>query len=144
GASIYVEITNYGGSGEFGSLEVLPDGSAEVRTGTSPHGQGHETAWAMLASEQTGIPIDRIRVVHGDTDLVPTGGGTAGSRSAQAGGQVVDKAKQLAADLLEANPDDLVLDKVDGRFHVAGTPSAGKTWSELAAAAASGGTGDGS
>ncbi|HZQ85471.1 MAG TPA: xanthine dehydrogenase family protein molybdopterin-binding subunit, partial [Acidimicrobiales bacterium] len=149
GGSIYVEITNYGGSGEFGSLEVLPDGSAEVRTGTSPHGQGHETAWAMLASEQTGIPIDRIKVVHGDTDLVPTGGGTAGSRSAQAGGvavhqaavQVVDKAKQLAADLLEANPDDLVLDKVDGRFHVAGTPSAGKSWSELAAAAGSAGDG---
>ncbi|MBV9663032.1 MAG: xanthine dehydrogenase family protein, partial [Actinobacteria bacterium] len=143
GTSIYVEITNYGGSGEFGSLEVLADGSAEVRTGTSPHGQGHETAWAMLASEQTGIPIDKIKVIHGDTDLIPTGGGTAGSRSAQAGGvavhqaavQVVDQAKQLAADLLEANPDDLVLDKIDGRFHVAGTPSAGKTWAELASAA---------
>ncbi|MBV8693742.1 MAG: xanthine dehydrogenase family protein molybdopterin-binding subunit, partial [Actinobacteria bacterium] len=149
GTSIYVEITNYGGSGEFGSLEVLADGSAEVRTGTSPHGQGHETAWAMLASEQTGIPIDKIKVIHGDTDLIPTGGGTAGSRSAQAGGvavhqaavQVVDKAKQLAADLLEANPDDLVLDKIDGRFHVAGTPSAGKTWAELASAASGSGNG---
>jgi len=149
GTSIYVEITNFGGSGEFGSLEVFPDGSAEVRTGTSPHGQGHETAWAMLASEQTGIPIERIKVVHGDTDLVPTGGGTAGSRSLQAGGvavhqaaiAVVDKARQLAADLLEANPDDLVLDRVDGRFHVAGTPGAGKTWGELATAAAEGGDG---
>ena len=149
GTSIYVEITNYGGSGEFGSLEVLADGSAEVRTGTSPHGQGHETAWAMLASEQTGIPIDKIKVIHGDTDLIPTGGGTAGSRSAQAGGvavhqaavQVVDQAKQLAADLLEANPDDLVLDKIDGRFHVAGTPSAGKTWAELASAASDSGNG---
>jgi carbon-monoxide dehydrogenase large subunit len=145
GASIYVEITNYGGSGEYGALEVKPDGTAEVRTGTSPHGQGHETAWAMLASEQTGIPIENITVIHGDTDLVPTGGGTAGSRSLQAGGvavhqaavQLVDKAKLLAADLLEANPDDLVLDKIDGKFHVAGTPSAAKSWSDLAGAAAS-------
>ena len=136
GGSIYVEITNYGGSGEFGALEVKPDGTAEVRTGTSPHGQGHETAWAMLASEQTGIPIDKIKVIHGDTDLVPTGGGTAGSRSLQAGGvavhqaavQLVDKAKQLAAELLEANPDDLVLDKVGGRFHVAGTPGERGSW----------------
>jgi carbon-monoxide dehydrogenase large subunit len=144
GASIYVEITNYGGSGEFGAMEVKPDGTAEVRTGTSPHGQGHETAWAMLASDQTGIPIDKIKVIHGDTDLVPTGGGTAGSRSLQAGGvavhqaavQLVDKARQLAADLLEANPDDLVLDKVGGTFHVAGTPTAAKSWGDLAGAAA--------
>src|SRR5207245_2135021 len=104
---------------------------AIIRTGSSPHGQGHVTAWSMLASEQLGIPIEDIEVIHGDTDLVRAGEGTMGSRSLQAGGlavhlaaeQVVDKARQLAAELLEANPDDVVLDKVDGKFHVAGTPT---------------------
>jgi carbon-monoxide dehydrogenase large subunit len=142
GLSVYVEITGPVGTGEFGAIEVKPDGKATVRTGTSPHGQGHATAWAMLASEQTGIPIEDIEVIHGDTDVVPRGEGTMGSRSLQHGGvavyqasqQLVDKARQLAADLLEANPDDVVLDKVGGRFHVAGTPAAAKTWGELAAA----------
>jgi carbon-monoxide dehydrogenase large subunit len=120
-----------------------------VRTGTSPHGQGHATAWSMLVSEQLGIPIDDIEVIHGDTDIVPTGGGTMGSRSLQAGGvavnqasaEVVQKAKSLAAELLEANPDDIVLDKIEGRFHVAGTPAAAKSWGELAEAAAGNGGG---
>jgi len=115
-------------------------------TGTSPHGQGHATSWAMLASEQTGIPFDRIDVIHGDTDLVPKGGGTYGSRSLQIGGsavnqaaiELVDAARDLAAQLLEANPDDLVLDKIDGAFHVAGTPAARRTWAELAASTDSG------
>jgi carbon-monoxide dehydrogenase large subunit len=141
GVVVYVEITNVENSAEFASVEVLPDGKAIVRTGTSPHGQGHVTAWAMLASEQTGIPIEDIDVVHGDTDQVPTGGGTSGSRSLQAGGvavnqaavALVDKARQRAADLLEANPDDVVLDRVDARFHVAGTPAVAKTWAEVAA-----------
>ena len=144
GLSTYVEITNPGGSGEFGSVEVKPDGKVRVLTGTSPHGQGHQTAWAMLASEQLGVPIADIEVVYGDTDIVPSGGGTGGSRSLQAGGvavhraaiELVDKARSLAAELLEANPDDVVLDKIDRRFHVVGTPAAGKTWGELAVAAA--------
>jgi carbon-monoxide dehydrogenase large subunit len=146
GLSVYVEITGGGGEGEFAAIEVLPTGRAVVRTGTSPHGQGHVTAWAMLASEQTGIPIEQIDVVHGDTDLVPRGGGTGGSRSLQQGGvavnrasaMLVDKARELAADLLEASPDDLVLDKIGGRFHVAGTPAAGRTWAELAGASGDG------
>ncbi|MDQ1375491.1 MAG: aerobic carbon-monoxide dehydrogenase large subunit [Actinomycetota bacterium] len=141
GVVVYVEITNVENSAEFASVEVLPDGKAIVRTGTSPHGQGHVTAWAMLASEQTGIPIEDIDVVHGDTDQVPTGGGTSGSRSLQAGGvavnqaavALVDKARQRAAELLEANPDDVVLDRVDARFHVAGTPAVAKTWADVAA-----------
>src|SRR5205085_1383269 len=141
GLSVYVEITNGIPGGEYGSVEVLAGGKVRVLTGTSPHGQGHATAWAMLASEQLGIPIDDIEVIHGDTDLVRAGEGTMGSRSLQSGGlavhqaaeQVVDKARQLAAELLEANPDDVVLDKVEGRFHVAGTPTAAKTWAELAA-----------
>src|SRR5207249_3648943 len=141
GLSVYVEITaGIPGDKEWASVEVRGDGSARVRTGTSPHGQGHHTAWSMLVSDELGIPMDRIEVVHGDTDLIPSGVGTFGSRSLQVGGmavhqaaeQVVVDARQLAAQLLEANPDDVVLDKVDGRFHVAGTPTAARTWAELA------------
>jgi carbon-monoxide dehydrogenase large subunit len=144
GVSVYVEITNGAGDpGEFGAVEITIDGRAILRTGSSSHGQGHATAWAMLASEQLGIPMEDISVIHGDTDLIPRGGGTMASRSLQAGGlavqeaaiEVVDKARQLAAELLEASPADVVLDKVDGRFHVAGTPTAAKTWAELATAA---------
>jgi carbon-monoxide dehydrogenase large subunit len=144
GISVYVEIT--GGvppMGEEAKVEVLEDGRAIVYTGTSPHGQGHETSWAMLASEQTGIPMDKIDLVWGDTDLVPVGGGTMGSRSLQQGGaavyemsaQLVEKAKKVAAKLLEANEADIVLDKDKGAFHVAGTPAVAKTWAELAVAA---------
>ncbi len=144
GVSVYVEIT--GGAPpqfEHSRVVVNDDGSATVYTGTSPHGQGHVTSWAMLASEQTGIPVERIEVIHGDTDLVPEGGGTMGSRSLQQGGVsvyesaglVVEKARALAARLLEANVDDVVLDKDAGAFHVAGTPAVAKTWAELAVAA---------
>ena len=90
GVSVYVEIT--GGVAPFGEhakIEVLDDGRAVVYTGTSPHGQGHVTAWSMLAHEQTGIPMDKIDVVWGDTDLVPEGLGTMGSRSLQQGGAAV-------------------------------------------------------
>jgi len=147
GLATYVEVTGGAGFKEFGSVEVLPDGSAEVRTGTSPHGQGHATAWAMLVSDQTGIPVDRIRLIHGDTDLVPRGEGTMGSRSLQQGGvaifqatgSLVDRARQLAANLLEASADDIVVDTAAGRLHVAGSPSAGRTWAELATAAESDG-----
>ena len=69
-----------------------PDGRATVYTGTSPHGQGHATAWSMIAHEETGIPMDLIDVVWGDTDLVPAGGGTMGSRSLQQGGAAVQQA----------------------------------------------------
>jgi len=145
GLSVYVEITNGMPGSEFGAVEVRPDGTVVVRTGTSPHGQGHVTAWAMLVSEQLGIPIESIDVIHGDTDIVPRGVGTFGSRSLQAGGvavnqattKVVERARQLAADLLEANPDDVILDKVGQRFHVQGTPTAGRSWKELAAEAES-------
>jgi carbon-monoxide dehydrogenase large subunit len=150
GLSVYVEITGGGPSQEYGAIEIKPDGSVLARTGTSPHGQGHVTSWAMLISDRTGIPMDRIEVVHGDTDVVPQGGMTGGSRSLQVGGvamhqaagEVVEQAKQLAAELLEANPDDVVLDTAGGRFHVAGTPSIAKDWAELAqAASADGGPG---
>jgi carbon-monoxide dehydrogenase large subunit len=147
GVSVYVEIT--GGVDPFGEdarIEVLPDGRAVVYTGTSPHGQGHVTAWSMIAHEQTGIPMDRIEVVWGDTDLVPKGGGTMGSRSLQHGGsavwqaagELVDRARALAAKLLEADEADVVLDKDSGAFHVAGAPAVAKTWADLATAAAAG------
>ena len=144
GVSIYVEVTaGPTAGGEDAKVEILPDGTARVYTGTSPHGQGHVTAWSMIASEELGIPMDKIDVIHGDTDLVPVGVGTFGSRSLQLGGsavheasgQVVDLARRMAADLLEANADDVVLDKIEGRFHVAGTPAVAKTWGEVAAAA---------
>ena len=144
GVSVYVEIT--GGvdpKQESAKIVVHDDGTATVYTGTSPHGQGHDTAWSMIASEQTGIPIDQITLVWGDTDLVPTGGGTMGSRSLQQGGlavnsaaiELVDQAKKLAAKLLEADEADIVLDTDSGSFHVAGTPAVSKTWAELAVAA---------
>ena len=82
--------------GEHAKIEVLDDGGAVVYTGTSPHGQGHVTAWSMLAHEQTGIPMDKIDVVWGDTDLVPQGAGTMGSRSLQQGGAAVVPGRRRA------------------------------------------------
>ena len=142
GVSVYVEITGGVGNGESAKVEVTEDGRAIVYTGTSPHGQGHDTAWSMLVQEQTGIPMDRVELVWGDTDLVPIGTGTMGSRSLQQGGNAVfqvagtltEKAKAVAARLLEANEADVVLDKGRGVFHVAGTPAMSKSWADLAAA----------
>jgi carbon-monoxide dehydrogenase large subunit len=139
GLSTYVEVTNGIPGAEFGAVEVLADGKARVRTGTSPHGQGHVTAWAMLVADQLGIPVEDVEVIHGDTDEIPRGVGTFGSKSLQSGGvavhqaaeRVVEKAKKLVADLLEANPNDIELDKENRRFHVAGTPSVTKSWAEL-------------
>jgi len=141
---VYVEITcGVGDMSEAAKIEVLDDGSALVYTGTSPHGQGHDTAWSMIATEQTGIPMDRITLIWGDTDLVPSGGGTMGSRSLQQGGmavneaavELVDRAKELAAQVLEADVADIVLDTDSGSFHVAGTPAVSTGWSDLAVAA---------
>jgi carbon-monoxide dehydrogenase large subunit len=144
GVSVYVEIT--GGVDpmqEHAKINILPNGRAVVFTGTSPHGQGHVTSWAMIASSETGISIEDIDVVWGDTDLVPSGGGTMGSRSLQQGGvavqkvsiEIVDQARKLAAQLLEANESDIVLDKQTGAFHVAGTPAISKSWSDIAKSA---------
>ncbi|HVH23816.1 MAG TPA: xanthine dehydrogenase family protein molybdopterin-binding subunit [Pseudonocardia sp.] len=130
GVSVFVEITGGGAFAEDASVEVHPDGTVTVLTGTSPHGQGHATAWAMLASEHLGIPVEKITVKHGDTDLIPSGVGTMGSRSLQTGGvavyqaagELVALAKQRAADLLEASVDDLEV--ADGAVGVRGTESA--------------------
>ena len=143
GWSAYIEITNPVTSPDFGSIEVRPDGSALVLTGVSPHGQGHYTVFAQIAGDTTGIPFDQIEVRHGDTDLVARGNGTGGSRSLQIGGSAVmqagealiERAKDIAADLLEANRDDIVLDTTAGTFAVAGTPAVSTTWAEVASAA---------
>src|SRR5207244_11829111 len=141
GLATYVEITSPVPGGEFGAVEITAEGRAVVRTGSSPHGQGHATAFAMLAAEYLGLPMEAVDVVHGDTDAVPSGIGTFGSRSLQLGGsavrlaseQVVEQARDLAAQLLEANPNDIVLS--GGTFHVAGTPAVARCWGGVASAA---------
>ena len=149
GVSTYVEVTgNVAPMGEAAHVEVLADGRAIVHTGTSPHGQGHDTSWSMIASARTGIPIERIELVWGDTDRVSAGGGTMGSRSLQVGGAAVDKAagelvdvaRSMAAVQLEAAEADVVLDIERGVFHVSGTPALTRSWGELAVAAAESGS----
>jgi len=143
GVAAYVEITAGGESSEYARVEVHGDGTATVHAGTSSHGQGHQTAYAMIVSEATGIPVDRIVLAPVDTDLVRSGGGTAGSRSMQLGGSavkkasdlLVDKARILAASVLEADPADVVLE--DGSFAVRGVPARALDWALLARAAAS-------
>jgi carbon-monoxide dehydrogenase large subunit len=144
GWAAYVEITNPLSASEFGSCEIRSDGTALLLTGSSAHGQGHYTTFAQLASELTGIPVDKIEVRHGDTDEVKRGGGTGGSRSLQVGGTaiweatktVVEQAKEVAADVLEANPADIILDTSAGTFAVTGSPSVAIGWAEVAAQAA--------
>ena len=144
GLAVYVEITAGPSAGkEFARINVRPDGEVVVYTGTSPHGQGHATTFAMLAAEELGVPVEQVTVVHGDTDLVARGGGTGGSRSLQLGGSAVQKgavetveaATQVAADLFEAAPGDVLLDKDRGGFSVAGTPGVFRSWAEVATAA---------
>jgi aerobic carbon-monoxide dehydrogenase large subunit len=144
GIACYVEVT--GGGAESGApnenatVEVHPDGSATILTGTSPHGQGHETAWAMLASEQLGIPVEKISLKWGDTDLIPKGGGTGGSRSLQQGGaavrqasiELLDVARERAADALEADAADLRFDVGRSSFTVAGVSQAAVSLGDLA------------
>ncbi len=139
GVSTYVEITAGGTPSEFGAVEVHPDGSATIRVGTSGHGQGHPTSFAMLVHDRLGIPMDRIRLVQSDTAAVPRGSGTGGSRSLQIGGSaihgatgiVLDRARKLAARRLEADAADIVVTD-DGRVGVAGVPASALTWAELA------------
>jgi len=144
GVSCYVEVTAPGGlTSDFGSVEVHADGKVTVLSGTSAHGQGHRTAYAQIVAELLGVAIEDIEVIQSDTGVVARGGGTAGSRSLQIGGgavykaseAVLDKAKQLAAHLLEAAPDDIVVHD-GGKVGVAGSPANALTWGDLAAAAA--------
>jgi carbon-monoxide dehydrogenase large subunit len=138
GMSAYVEITAGGGGSEYGSVTVAVDGTATIRVGTSAHGQGHATSFAMIVADRLQIPLESVRFVQSDTAEVPTGGGTGGSRSLQLGGSavadaadaVVARARDVAATMLEANPDDIVV--MDGGLGVAGVPASTRSWAELA------------
>ncbi|EQD75756.1 Aldehyde oxidase and xanthine dehydrogenase, molybdopterin binding domain protein, partial [mine drainage metagenome] len=139
GLSTYVEVTNPFPSGEFARVEILKDAKAIVYTGTSPHGQGHDTSWSMIVCETLGIAMEDIEVVHGDTDRVARGVGTFGSRSLQVGGsavlnaseEIADKARELAASLLEADPADVVFDVAVGGAYIIGTKTKAVTWAKL-------------
>lgn len=122
---------SYGAGGwESASIRMLATGAVEVVTGSSAHGQGHETAWSQIVADQLGVDFDKIEVIHGDTQSSPKGLDTYGSRSLVVGGiavvkateKVIAKAKVIAAHLLEASEDDL--DFADGKFTVRGTESA--------------------
>ena len=138
GVSAYVEITAGGGGSEYGSVTVNADGTATIRVGTSAHGQGHATSFAMIVADQLQIPLERVHFVQSDTAEVPTGGGTGGSRSLQLGGSavlnaaeaVVAQAREMAATMLEANPDDIVV--MNGGVGVTGVPASVLTWAQLA------------
>ncbi|MFV0258702.1 MAG: xanthine dehydrogenase family protein molybdopterin-binding subunit [Acidimicrobiales bacterium] len=142
GVSCYVEITAGAPGAEYGSITVHGDDRVEVTSGCTPYGQGHDTTWSMIVADRTGLPMDAIEVIHGDTDLVPRGGLTVGSRSVQIGGaaiaaaatEVVRLGTERAAELLEAAPGDVTLDPSSGRFHVVGSPAVSVGWGEVAAA----------
>jgi carbon-monoxide dehydrogenase large subunit len=137
GIASYVEVTGWGGT-EYGAVRIDEDGGATVRAGTSAHGQGHATSFAMIVADRLGIPLEKIRFRQSDTAEVRTGGGTGGSRSLQMGGNAVaqaadelhTRAVELAARALEVDPGDVVLE--DGRFGVAGVPDVGLDWTALA------------
>ncbi|MBM3944137.1 MAG: xanthine dehydrogenase family protein molybdopterin-binding subunit [SAR202 cluster bacterium] len=153
GVSSYIEICGMAPSAvayslgaragvwESSLVRVHPTGKVTVFTGASGHGQGHETTFAQLAASELGIPMEDVEVVHGDTAQVQMGTGTFGSRSAVVGGtalhmsvgKVIDKAKKIAANLLEASPEDTVFK--DGKFFVKGAPAKSKTFQEVALAA---------
>jgi carbon-monoxide dehydrogenase large subunit len=132
---------SYGAGGwESAAIRMLPTGKVEVVTGSTPHGQGHETAWSQLVADQLGVPFEDVEVLHGDTSVAPKGMDTYGSRSLVVGGtavvkaaeKVVAKARRIAAHLLEASEDDLEF--AEGKFSVRGTPGTGLSIQEIALA----------
>jgi carbon-monoxide dehydrogenase large subunit len=142
GPSAVLSKTQYQSGGwEYGGVRVLPSGAIEVLTGTVPQGQGHDTVFAQIAADALGVDVDDVKVHHGDTAVVPMGTGTFGSRSVVVGGtavmlaasRVIEKAKRVAAHLLEAAPEDIVFS--DGRFAVAGAPDRTTTLGAVAYAA---------
>jgi carbon-monoxide dehydrogenase large subunit len=120
---------NYGAGGwEAATVRVLPTNKVQVVTGTSPHGQGHETSWSMIVADKLGVPPEDVDVLHSDTAISPIGLDTYGSRSLAVGGvaidmacdRIIDKARQIAAHHLEAAHEDLEF--AQGSFNVRGTP----------------------
>ena len=129
------------GGWDTATIRCLPTGSIQVVTGTSPHGQGHETAWAQIAADLLGYGIDEVEVLHGDTAFSPLGLDTYGSRSLPVGGvalwhasqKVIEKARQIVAHQLEVSGDDLEYD--GGAFTVKGSPDKTMTIKEASWAA---------
>ena len=129
------------GMADGSELRVHPTGKATLRVSCQSQGQGHETTFAQIVAEELGISPDDVEVVHGDTDQTPFGLGTYGSRSTPVSGaaaavvarKVRDRARIVAAAMLEASPDDLEWTK--GRWAVAGDPASGKSIQEIALAA---------
>ena len=131
----------YGAGGwESVSIRVLPTGKVEVISGSTPHGQGHTTAWSQIVADQLGVPFEDVTVLYGDTRVSVKGMDTYGSRSLAVGGiamvmaceKVRDKAKVIAAHMLECSPDDLEF--TDGAFRVRGNPEAAKTLADVSLA----------
>ncbi|MBW8268654.1 xanthine dehydrogenase family protein molybdopterin-binding subunit [Caldovatus aquaticus] len=139
GLGYFIEASG-GQPQEWARVTLTEEGRARVVVGTFSHGQGHETAFAQVLADRLGIPFDRIDLIQGDTEVVEQGGGTGGSRSSQMGGvavaraaeRVLEKARRIAAHLLEAGTEDLQFE--DGVFRVAGTDLA-VTWDQVIAAA---------
>lgn len=140
GVSTFVEPS--GGAGfESGTVRIERTGEITVLTGSSSHGQGHETVWAQIAAEMLKTDMEHVTVLHGDTYVSQQGTGTFGSRSAVVGGgalataaqRVIEKAQRIAAHLVEASAEDMV--QADGGFSVAGVPEKKVTWRQIAAAA---------
>ncbi len=129
GLAYYLEATG-GAPTERAEVRFAADGMVDVLVGTQSTGQGHETAYAMMTSFELGIPLEKIRIIQGDSDLIPTGGGTGGARSLYSEGQailltaatVIEKGKQAASEHLEAAPVDIEFTK--GTFSVVGTDKA--------------------
>ena len=150
GLSSYVEICGLGPSQVAGAIgfqgglwesaivRFHPTGKVHVFIGASPHGQGEETTFAQIVASEIGVDADDVKIFHGDTDATPMGWGTYGSRTTAVGGaalavavrKIRDKAKVLAAHLLEASVDDM--DYEDGRFFVKGSPDKAKTIQDIA------------
>ncbi len=132
------------GGWEYASVRVLPTGKVQVVTGISPHGQGHETGFSQIVADRLGIPFEDVEIVHGDTLTSPKGLDTYGSRSLVVGGiavvkaldKVIEKARRIAAHLLEASEEDL--DFTAGSFRVKGSPGASVSLTEIAFAAFTG------
>ena len=145
GLSSYVEACGVGpkGMAPFGLYEsarvrIESSGTVLVYTGASPHGQGGETTFAQIVSDEFGIPIDNILVQHGDTDSTPEGRGTFGSRTTAVGGSALytavqrlkEKMKLIASHMLEASASDVTVE--DGKFFVSGSPQKAVTFEEIA------------
>jgi len=137
GMACYVEMCGFGPF-ESAVVRVEPGGAVTAYTGTSAHGQGHETTFAQIIADHLGVDFEKVVVRHGDTMNTPMGNGTGGSRSLAVGGtailnatlKVQDKARRIAAHMLEAAADDVVL--ADGRYQVRGAPASGVTLAQIA------------